>query len=323
MASAFFSLFVESIFIALVGLGLLVWSADRFITASLLLAGRLKVPPAVIGATAVAFGTSAPELTTSLSAAWVGSPGIAIGNALGSNIANIGLVIGLSALLIPIRVEPKFLRREIPLLLVATVIAGLTLADRQLSRMEGAILLLMLLPIMLPLILENDESAGAGGTGTSLLFILGRFILLTALLVLGARALVYGAEQLALAIGIDSFIIGLTLVAVGTSLPELATTLGALRRNQPGIAVGCLFGSNIFNTLGVMGAAAAVHPWQAVTAPLLRSFGMVTVFTLLLAALLYWQYWRRAAGEAIITGRAFAALLLLGYAAYVGSLFYF
>ncbi len=317
--------FLEPVFFALAGLVLLVWSADKFVTAALLVAERLHLPAAVFGATAVAFGTSAPEFAASLGAAWAGNPDIAVANAMGSNIANIGMVLGISALLIPLKVGARFFHREIPLMLLATLAAGWVLSDMQISRWEGTFLLVLLVPVLLPLAAGSASSDTLPGESDAALYLVwGRFILATGLLLLGARILVHGAEKLVLVTGIDSFIMGLTLFAVGTSLPELAATLGALRRGHHEIAIGCLLGSNIINLFGVMGAATAVHPWHAATeAPLYRDFAAMLAFTLVLAGLLYWRHWRRVAEEAVPVGRVFAALLLAGYAGYMTSLFYF
>ena len=311
---------VVSFLLALAGLVLLVWSADRFVTAALLAAERLGLPAAVMGATAVAFGTSAPEFAASLGAAWAGNPDIAVANAIGSNIANIGMVLGFCALFIPFRVETGFFRKEVPLLLLATLTAAWVLADAALSRWEGALLLVLLIPVLLSLTAVGSE-AGAK-SDAPLYLVWGRFIFATVLLLLGARILVYGAEQIILATGIDSFIIGLTLFAVGTSLPELAATFGALRRGEHGIAIGCLLGSNIINLFGVMGLAVTIHPWQAVVqTSLSRDFAAMLAFTLALAGLLYWRYWRSAAEVSV--PRVFAALLLIAYIGYITSLFYF
>lgn len=237
-----------------VGLIVLTWSTDRFIGAAAAVAQRLGVSTFFIGLTVVAFGTSAPEMVVSLFAALEGAPGIAIGNVFGSNIANIGLVLGLTALIKPIPFGPGILRRELLFLVVLTVVVGGMVMDYQLS-LGDSVILLALLSLFLVLLtqwqnpeddLEDLDSDGQFG------WQLFWLVVGLALLLASSRALVWGAVGVAEYWGVNETIIGLTIVAIGTSLPELATTVGSALKNKPGLAFGNVIGSNALNLLVVL-----------------------------------------------------------------------
>lgn len=254
----------------LAGLFLLVWGADRFVIGAGAAARNLGISPLLIGLTIVGFATSLPEVLVSVTAAVQGAPGLAIGNAIGSNIANIALVLGVTALVYPIHLESETLRREIPALLAVTLLFAMLCMDRYLGTSDGVVLigglgLLMYWIVKLglrsaatdPIRQEFDEeiptgisNAAAGGW-----LVVGLLVLL-----LGANLLVWGAEEIARAVGISDVIIGLTIVAVGTSLPELAVTVVSSLKREHGLAIGNVIGSNMFNTLAVLGPAAAIHP---------------------------------------------------------------
>ncbi len=252
------------------GLALLVLSADRFVLGASGIARHFGIPPLVIGMVIVGFGTSAPELSVSALAAWQGNPGIALGNAYGSNIANLALILGITALISPIAVQSGILRKELPVLLGVSLLALTQAWDGSITRMEAGILLLAFLllfgwTIFTGLRTRND----ALGTETeeelkahplpiqkAWLFALGGLVGL----LISSRMLVWGAVALAKGFGADDILIGLTVVAVGTSLPELASSIAAARKGEHDVALGNVIGSNLFNTLAVVGLAAAIAP---------------------------------------------------------------
>ena len=299
------------------GLVLLVGGADAFVRGASALALRLGWSPLVVGFTVVAFGTSAPELAVSLEAAFGGSGDLALGNVLGSNVANVGLILGASALVRSAAVAPDLLRRDVPALLIASVVlAGLLLDDR-LSRADGTVLLLGLVGYVAFTLRQSDSAAAEGleapaearaasGWRTAALSLGGLIAL-----VLGADVLIGGATGLAATLGVPEPVIGLTLVAVGTSLPELATSLTAALRGQADLAVGNVVGSNIFNVLGVLGTSALVRPLVATEGAATAGWtgtGAV-VAAALLASLLLWTGRRLDRWE--------GAVLLAAYAAYL------
>lgn len=252
------------------GLGLLIWGADRFVIGAAALARALGVPPLLIGLTVVGFGTSAPEILVSVMASAQDSPGIAIGNALGSNIANIALILGTTALIVPLTVRSDMLRREYPLLLIVSAGTYLLLLDSDLDRTDGLILfaglvasLLVLVRIGLhrrdhdPLAIEMEAEIPAGlGAGAAA----GWFALGLAVLIVSSRMLVWGAVEVATAYGVSDLVIGLTIVAVGTSLPELAASVMSALKNEPDLAIGNVVGSNIWNLLAVLAVPGLMAP---------------------------------------------------------------
>jgi|TARA_A200000113_G_scaffold215290_1_gene219479 cation:H+ antiporter len=280
----------------IVGFAVLIWSADRFLSGAAATATNLGVSNIVIGLTVVSLGTSAPEIVVALIAALEGNAILAIGNAIGSNIANIGLVLGITAIVAPLPFSQNVLRRELPWLLGATVLAIVLIFDRELSFTDGVFLLAGLAYILWQLLrsereADPTESALASELEelpemkqSSALFWL--FAGLAALLA-SAQLLVYAATQIALDLGISSMIIGLTIVAIGTSLPELAATVGAAMKGQPDIAIGNIVGSNILNILAVLAVPALISTTGLDFSALWRDSGMMLALTLMLALFAY------------------------------------
>nr|VFK65698.1 MAG: cation:H+ antiporter [Candidatus Kentron sp. TUN] len=239
------------------GFGLLVWGSGWLVVGASTVAGKLGVSPFIIGLTIVGIGTSAPEIMVSAVAAWQGNPNVSIGNAIGSNIANIGLVVGLTALIIPLMVDSATLRTEFRLMLAVLFLACALLADGRLSRMDGIILIGgfgLLLGWMIymgltahrtdPMGEEFDETIPSEFTTMSALF---RLLIGLVVLIFGSRIVVWGAVNVAQSLGVSDLVIGLTIVAVGTSLPELSASIMGAYKKEPDIAIGNIIGSNMFN----------------------------------------------------------------------------
>lgn len=276
------------------GLALLVWSADRFVAGAAAVARHFGMPPLLIGMVIVGFGTSAPELVVSVIAALQGNPGIALGNAYGSNISNIALILGLTALLSPVVVAERVSRRELPLLVAVTGLAAWQLRDGLLSRVDGIGLLCVFALWMAWCVWHGlrgggteaaaipdaprEEKTGSMSVGRAVFWLLAGLVLLVA----SSRILVWGAVEIARAFGVGDLIIGLTVVAVGTSLPELASSVIAARRGEHDIALGNVLGSNMFNTLAVVGLAAAIRPLEAGPEVLSRDIAIMAALTLFL-----------------------------------------
>ena len=253
-----------------IGLAILVWSADRFVEGSACVARHFGMPPLLIGMVVVGFGTSAPEMVVSALAASQGNPGIALGNAYGSNITNIALVLGLTALIKPITVHSQVLRKELPLLAVITALAAWQVWDGSITRTDAWVLLGVFVALMAWTIWRGmrDKADTLGQEVAHELELhsmpLNRAFMwlgigLT-LLIISSRVLVWGAVEVAHAFGVSDVVIGLTVIAVGTSLPELASSIIATRRGEHDIALGNILGSNLFNTLAVVGIAGAISP---------------------------------------------------------------
>jgi len=258
-------------FLAIIfGLALLVWSADRFVEGSASAARHIGMPPLMIGMVIVGFGTSAPEMVVSALAASQGNPGIALGNAYGSNITNIALILGLTALISPIAVHSQVLRKELPILSVVTALAAWQLWDGEITRIDALVLLGMFGGLMAWTIWQGlqKRADALGGEMEQELEIRAMpirkamFWLVAGLIILiiSSRILVWGAVEIAHGFGVSDLIIGLTIVAVGTSLPELASSVIATRKGEHDIALGNVLGSNLFNTLAVVGIAGVIHP---------------------------------------------------------------
>jgi cation:H+ antiporter len=259
-----------TLLILVLGLVLLYFGAEGLVRGSSSLALRLGVGPLLVGLTVVAFGTSTPELVVSLKAAYLGRGDISVGNVVGSNICNIGLILGFSALIIPIKVASQIVRIDTPIMIGVTALALFLLHDGSVSRVEGVVLFSLLVAYVLfsirlakkqasdPLAGEFTEEIKISkwGVGQDIAFIVAGFVML----VFGARFLVDAAIDIAKAAGLSEAVIGLTIVAVGTSLPEFATSLVAALKKEADIAVGNVVGSNIFNILGILGISAAVTP---------------------------------------------------------------
>lgn len=277
----------------LVGLVILVWSADKFIEGAAALARHFSLPPLLIGVVIIGFGTSAPELAVSVLSAMDGSPGLALGNAYGSNIANIALILGLTAIVSPVVVQSSILRQELPALTAVTALTVILLWDLDVSRADALVLLLVFAVLMAwsirqtlqspttdALALETEESLDPTITLQKAWVWLGLGLVL---LIASSRLLVWGAVSIAQAFGVSELVIGLTVVAVGTSLPELASCIAAARKNEHDLAMGNILGSNLFNTLAVVGLAGIIHPMTALSVELLeRDLLVMSALTVLL-----------------------------------------
>ena len=249
----------------IVGFALLVWGADRFVIGAGATARNLGVAPILIGLTIVAFATSAPEILVSVVASLQGNVGLAIGNAVGSNITNVGLVLGLTALVRVIEIRSQTLRREMPALLAVTLLTFMLFVDGFLGRVDGLVLLASLALVMYWIARlgfrssESDpisaEYAAEIPSDMGMPRALGWFAVGLIVLLVGSNILVSGAEGLASDLGVSDLIIGLTIVAIGTSLPELAVSLVSALKGEHGLALGNILGSNIFNLLAVIGLA--------------------------------------------------------------------
>ncbi|KXS39177.1 calcium/sodium antiporter [Modicisalibacter tunisiensis] len=304
----------------LAGLVLLVWSADRFIDGAAATAAHLGVPSLLIGILIIGFGTSAPEMMVSALAALDGNPGLALGNAYGSNIANIGLILGVVALVSPLAVHSQVIRQELPLLGVATLIAGALLLNGTISRWDGVLLLVMLAGVMtLSVVRARRQGRDALGANTqesmaehpmSLRAGIVWTLVGLLLLIVSSRLLVWGAVYVAQAFGVSDLIIGLTIVALGTSLPELASSIAAVRKNEHDLVLGNVVGSNLFNLLAVVGLAAVIKPIGVDAEVLVRDWPVMAVLTL---ALLIFGIGVRGQGR---INRLEALTLLLAYLGY-------
>ncbi len=302
------------------GLALLVWSADRFVEGAAMTARHFGMPALLIGMVVVGFGTSAPELVVSALAALQGNPGIALGNAYGSNIANIGVILGLTALLSPVTVRSQVLRSELPLLLAVTALSGWLLRDGSLTTAEGVLMLLVFALLLGWSIWRGRSGGDALGdemgeelASHPLPLRQALFWLVAGLLLLvgSSRLLVWGAVEIASGLGVSDLVIGLTIIAIGTSLPELASAIIAARKGEHDLALGNVIGSNLFNTLGVVGLAAAIAPIAAGPEVLSRDFFVMGGLTL---ALFLMGFGLRRPGR---INRLEGGGLLLAYGAYL------
>jgi cation:H+ antiporter len=302
------------------GLVLLVWSAERFVEGSACTARHLGMPPLLIGMVIVGFGTSAPEMVVSALAASQGNPGLALGNAYGSNITNIALILGLTAVFNPITVHSQVLRKELPLLIAMTALAGWQVWDGEITRTEAWILLGVFAALMTWTILQGlRQPSDTLGEEVALELVehvmpLRRAIFwLVAglvLLIVSSRLLVWGAVEIARSLGVSDLLIGLTIVAIGTSLPELAAAIVASRKGEHDIALG----SNLFNTLAVVGIAGAIQPMSVGPEVFSRD---LTVMAALTVALCLFGYGFHDPGR---INRYEGLVLLAGYVAYTGYL---
>ena len=310
----------------LIGLILLIWSADRFVDGASATASHLGMSPMLIGLTIVAFGTSAPEMLVSTMAALDDAPGLAIGNAIGSNIANIALVLGATALVSPLPIKGNLVRVELPILTLATMGAGIVLLDYYLDAIDSGLLLLGLV-VCLYLFkryqqdysqeASQDHSQDKKEPLAKMSLKVGIVWLLVGLvlLALGSRILVGGAVYIATSLGVSEMIIGLTIIAIGTSLPELAASIMSARKGQHGIALGNVIGSNIFNLLGVMAIPALISPVVIEADALWRDYGLMLMLTLFILAL---GFKARRGGH---ISRPIGGLLLLIYVMYMFLLY--
>ncbi|WP_417705786.1 calcium/sodium antiporter [Rheinheimera aquimaris] len=308
------------------GLALLVWSADRFVDGAAATARYAGMPPLLIGMLIVGFGTSAPEMVVSAMAASDGNPALALGNAYGSNITNIALILGLVALLSPIAVHSQVLKKELPILMLVTVFAGWQMFDHQLSSLDAWCLLGVFFVLMAWSVYQgmkspqdalatemNEELTQSSMTlKQAIIWLLVGLVLL----IVASRMLVYGAVFIAQSLGVSDLVIGLTVVAVGTSLPELASSLIAIKKGEHDIALGNVIGSNLFNTLAVVGIAAAIEPMAVDAVVLTRDWTLMAVLT---AALFVMGYGYKKQGRINRLEGAVLLAVFIGYTGYLVS----
>jgi len=303
------------------GLTLLIWGADRFVLGASATARNMGIAPLLIGLTVVAFATSAPEILVSVIAALRGEPGLAFGNAIGSNIVNIGLVLGITAVVRPIPLESATLRREMPALLAVSLLTVSLFLDTRLSRPDGIVMLTGLIIVMIWLArlglrssatdpIKMDYEAEIPDNVSTKAAMMWLIIGLGALLI-GAEWLVNGSIGVAQTLGVSEIVIGITIVAFGTSLPELAVSLMSALKGEYGLAIGNIVGSNIFNLLAVIGVAATIHPAAVAPSVLSLHIFVMVAFTLVLFAMTY-DY----DGKALLS-RLEGVALLVAYIAYV------
>ena len=314
-------LFVSAV---IVGLLLLLWSADRFVEGAASVAKHLGMSPLIIGMIIVGFGTSAPEMVVSALASVQGNPGLALGNAYGSNITNIALILGITALISPIAVHSSILRKELPILTAVTAFAVALLLDNNLSRLDAALLLVVFAILLfwtfkqsktektdsLATDVEAELSERSMPPGRATLWLVVGLLFLIA----SSRLLVWGAVGIATDLGVSDLIIGLTVVAVGTSLPELASSVIAARKGEHDLALGNVLGSNLFNTLVVVGIAGSIHPISIESAVLQRDLPVMGLLTISLFAI---GFGFRGPGR---VNRVEGSILLLAYIGYTAYL---
>ena len=304
------------------GVGVLYFGAEWLVRGSARLAASLGVSPIVVGLTVVSMGTSAPELVISVVASLGGNPDLAIGNVMGSNLANVGLVLGISAILRPLKVSTRVVTREVAVMIFITVALLPLIWNSHLGRLEGLVLVTMLV-FYLTFVLRTSKTEGTGGlneygeaatpeggglSSRTIARDLAFILLGVAGLVLGAFAIRQSAVALAEALGISELVIGLTLVSIGTSLPELATCAVAALRNQADIAVGNILGSNVFNIAGVLGVTSIISPLDFSTEVLRLEFPAVVVITVLMVPIVRHRLVIRRR-EGVVLLSAYLALL--------------
>lgn len=310
----------------IVGFALLIWSADKFVLGASNTARSFSISPLIVGVVIVGLGTSAPEMLVSAIAAGQGKTGISIGNALGSNITNVGLMLGLTALFYPLHIHSKLLKREMPLLLAIIAVSLFLLRDQYLSFFDGLFLISMMFAMLAFTVYEAkshsndslpqeilDDMPEEVSKGEALRWLFIGIVVLIA----SSRVLVWGAVEVAEYFGVSDLIIGLTIVAIGTSLPELAATIAAARKKEFDLAVGNIIGSNIFNLLGVMALPGLIKPDSFDSAVLTRDYPMMIGLTI--ALMIFSIAWRK--GKTGVLGRFEGALLLAAYIGYMLWLF--
>ena len=302
----------------------LVWGADKFVNGSVGVAKNFGISSLVIGLTVVSIGTSAPEIIVSINAALKDSGGLAVGNAIGSNLANIGLVLGVTALVAPIPVKQYLLREESPILLVVTALAGLCLYDSQLDRFESVMLGILVLPILIFMVKfkKNHQTSKKPSTTDEIEITnikLAVFWLTVGLLglLVSAEITVWGAKSIASYFNVSDLIIGLTVIAIGTSLPELAASVMSALRGHHDIALGNIFGSNLFNILLVMTTAGAISPMTLPNSVFARDYAALAGMTILMVGIVFISPAKaERQNKSPNISRIFGVVLLLAYCGY-------
>jgi len=311
------------------GFALLIWSADRFVEGSANIARNFGISPLIVGMLIVGLGTSAPEMLVSATAAFDGNSGLGIGNALGSNITNIAMVLGFTAVFYALPVHSRLLLKEFPLIIVSGVLAWVLLADGNFSRLDGIILFIALVLIITwmiisakkeskvhdPLIEESiDELPEKLDTKMAIFWTLIGLVLL----LISSNMLVWGASSVAVQLGVSQLIIGLTIVAIGTSLPELAATISSARKGETDLAVGNIVGSNLFNTLAVLALPGLINPSVLPDGVLNRDFPIMVGLSVLLLVFSIGCFKK----SRFIINRWKGFILILAFVAYEGLLYY-
>ncbi len=306
----------------IIGLLLVVYSVDRLVFAASILCRSVGIPPLIIGMTVVTIGTSLPEIMVSMAASLHGQMDLAIGTALGSNIVNILLILGLAALFHPFTVHSDILRREIPLMLIVSALAGVVLYDGQLSRADGLFLLLLAV-LWLVFIVKIGRQGNDSLTREQLAELPREGSLSVAFLWLGValivmpmatRMVIDNATVLANVLGMSELTIGLTVIAIGTSLPELATAIAGTRKGEDDIAIGNIIGSSIINIAIVLGLPALIVPGSFNPLAFTRDYGVMLAVSVIFA-LLCWRRQRQ-------TGRGAGALLIGGFIIWMAMLYW-
>ena len=302
----------------------LVWGADKFVNGSVGVAKNFGISSLVIGLTVVSIGTSAPEIIVSINAALKDSGGLAVGNAIGSNLANIGLVLGVTALVAPIPVKQYLLQEESPIILVVTALAGLCLYDSQLDRFESVMLGILVIPILIFMVKfkKNHQTSKKPSTTDEIEITnikLAVFWLTVGLLglLVSAEITVWGAKSIASYFNVSDLIIGLTVIAIGTSLPELAASVMSALRGHHDIALGNIFGSNLFNILLVMTTAGAISPMTLPNSVFARDYAALAGMTILMVGIVFISLAKaERQNKSPNISRMFGVVLLLAYCGY-------
>ena len=317
---------LEAIVFLCIGLTLLVWSADRLVYGAAALAKNLGVTPLVIGMTILAMGSSAPEMMVSATAALDGKTDTAVGNVLGSNIANIALILGITALLKPLSISSDIIRRELPLMMGVTLIAGVLLWDSHLGFFEGVLLVVLFVAFLLTMLKISRNAKATGGDplvdeqesdipdGVSNPKAIMWTLIGLVLLPYAASMLVDSSVTIAKYFGMSDLVIGLTIIAIGTSLPELAASVASLFKGEDDMAVGNIIGSNVFNILAVMGIPGLLNPSTLSPLAMGRDYYVMLGVSILLVLM--------ALGKRRQINRVEGFILLATFIAYQGYLFY-
>ncbi|OOF21405.1 calcium/sodium antiporter [Salinivibrio proteolyticus] len=314
---------VEAVAILIVGLVLLVWSADRLVFGAAAIAKNYGVSPLVIGMTILAMGSSAPEMMVSANAALADKTDTAVGNVLGSNIANIALILGFTALIKPLSISSIILRRELPLMLAVTLLAGALLWNNHLGFFEGVGLLVLFVVFILAMIKIGKDSGGTDPMladqesdipqDVSNLKAVMWILIGLPLLLLSSDQVVDSAVTIAQYFGMSDLVIGLTIIAIGTSLPELAASIAGVMKGEDDLAVGNIIGSNVFNILAVMGIPGLLNPSPISEFAMGRDYYIMLVLSVMLLVF--------ALGKSRSINRIEGSIFLMCYIAYQGYLF--
>lgn len=309
-----------SILLLIVGLIVLLWSADKFVDGSVIISRYFGMPPLLIGMIVIGFGTSAPEMLVSALASFQNNPGIALGNAYGSNITNIALILGVTAIIKPIAVHSSVLKKELPILTFVSLLAAFLIFDNLITRFEAIILLIVFVGLLSWTIYQgisnNDDTLTKSleeglQNNTSIKKGIIWSLVGLIILIISSRIIVWSSVKIAGFLGISDLIIGLTIVAVGTSLPELASSISAAKKGEHDLALGNILGSNLFNTLVVVGIAGVINPLKATPEVFSRDIIVMIVMTV---SLFIMGYGLKGKGR---INRIEGSILLISYAVYV------